>query len=310
MSEWDNNSEEEESSFVSMADMMVGLLLIFIILLTYYVLTSQQAIEEADRVSKTEQAAVVARGIVLDRIRERIDDDRVEFDEATGTIRFSEEVLTFEPGDYSIPLEAAPVLANLANALAETLPCLAYIRDDQDLDCSWLLSAFREQDLFDRDLGDLQQFRPANAPPLLWIDGVFVEGHTDCTLFRGARNPDFENWVLGARRAGQTYLFLTDANQALGQIFSKNPYDQSTGFDAHRVLGVASYADRRPAQDFDDLRYPPDPRLGDDPRAECLDLARLERSATEADVMPQNRRNRRIDIRIVMGWTAQTLGGA
>jgi chemotaxis protein MotB len=308
MSEWDNQREEEESSFVSMADMMVGLLLIFIILLTYYVLTSQQAIQEAERVSKTEQAAVVTRGIILDRIRERIDDDRVEFDEATGTIRFSEEVLTFEPGDYSIPAEAAPVLDNLANALAETLPCLAYIDNPSELDCSWLLAAFRDQDLFERDLGDLRQFRTDGQPPLLWIDGVFVEGHTDCTLFRRAASPDFENWVLGARRAGQTYLFLTTANDRLGQIFSKNPHDRSTGFDAHRILGVASYADRRPAQDFNDFDYPPDPRLSSTPREACQALAQIERAALAGDPMPQNRRNRRIDIRIVMGWTAQSLG--
>jgi len=292
-----------------MADMMVGLLLIFIILLTYYVLTSQQTIEKADRISKTEQAAVVARGIVLDRIRERVDNDRVEFDQATGTIRFSEEVLTFDPGDYSIPQEAIPVLANLADALAEALPCLAYIRHHSGLDCSWLLEEFLKQDLFDRDIGDLHQFRPKNAPPLLWIDGVFIEGHTDCTLSRRVADPDFENWVLGARRAGQTYLFLTAENPLLGQIFSKNPHDQSTGFGAHRVLGVASYADRRPAQDFDNQQYPrEDPRLSADHRAKCLELAQLERTSSAEGPMPQNRRNRRIDIRIVMGWTAQNPG--
>lgn len=308
MRDWEDTVEEEESSFVSMADMMVGLLLIFIILLTYYVLTSQQAINAAERVSKTEQAAVVARGIVLNRIKDQVDDDRIEFDETTGTIRFSENVLSFTSGDYEIPADAKPALRHMADALAETLPCLSHIENASRLDCSWLRQAFEDQTMFDRDLGEISDFRPADDEPLLWIDGVFVEGHTDCTPFRSSSGGDFGNWVLGSQRAAQTYLFLTDHNSALGRIFSKNPFESSTAVEAHRVLGVASYADRRPARDFDQKAYPPDPRLEDDFTESCEALALEEAQALRDGKAPQNRRNRRIDIRIVMGWTAQASG--
>lgn len=308
MSEWDGHQEEEESSFISMADMMVGLLLIFIILLTYYVLRSQQEIREADRVSKTEQAAVVARGIILNQIRDRLDDDRIEFDETTGTIRFSEEVLTFEPGDYSIPNSADAVLAKLADALTKTLPCLAHLQSDSELDCGWLNQEFEDQDFIDRDLGDLARYRPTGEPPLIWIDGVFVEGHTDCTQFQSS-NPDFRNWVLGSQRAATTYLFLTDTSPDLGRIFSKDPDFEATAATAHRVLGVASYADRRPARDFTLNQYPRDHLRSEDPMVACNAMAAEERSAKDG-AMTQNRRNRRIDIRIVMGWTSTKEGGA
>lgn len=307
-SEWGDVPEEEESSFISMADMMVGLLLIFIILLTYYVLRSQQEIKEADRVSKTEQAAVVARGIVLNRIRDRVDDDRIEFDETTGTIRFSEQVLTFEPGRDVIPNSAKPVLTEMAGALAETLPCLAHLEDASVLDCSWITEAFLLQELVDRDLGDLVRYRPDGERPLIWIDGVYVEGHTDCTKFSGA-DPDFRNWILGAQRAGRTYLFLTEARPELSDIFSKDPLSNVTATSAHRILGVASYADRRPARDFGSGAYPPDHLLAADADAACDDLASEERGAEAvSDVLPQNRRNRRIDIRIAMGWTSERGG--
>lgn len=304
MSEWVDNHEEEESSFVSMADMMVGLLLIFIILLTYYVLRSQQEISEADRVSKTEQAAVAARGIILNQIRDRINDDRIEFDAMTGTIRFSEEVLTFEPGDFGIPAAAEPVLEKLASALTATLPCLAHLPDQKELDCDWLDQEFEMQNIIDRDLGHLNRFRPEDAPPLIWIDGVFVEGHTDCTLFNSA-DPDFRNWVLGSQRAANTYRFLTSVAGGLGEIFSKDPEVDGT---AHRILGVASYADRRPARNFEQAEYPSDHRLSDNPSTACQVFAREERNAA-AGIMTQNRRNRRIDIRIVMGWTTRQMDG-
>lgn len=304
MTDWEDESTEEESSFITMADMMVGLLLVFIILLTYYVLTSQQAINAAERVSKTEQAAVVTRGIVLNRIRDRIDDDRIEFDATTGTIRFSENVLTFKSGDYEIPERARPSLLDMAEAMAEALPCLSYLDDiEQTLDCSWLQEDFLDQNWFDRNLGSLQEFRPPEQPPLIWIDGVFVEGHTDCQPVRG--KGDFGNWELGAQRAAQTYLLMTAQNPQLGRIFSKDPFNPETMAGAHRILGVASYADRRPARDFGKRTYPADPRLSSNFTEACQDLVRNEVARDGKSPPPQNTRNRRIDIRIVMGWTTQ-----
>lgn len=304
MSQWEDSAAEEESSFVSMADMMVGLLLIFIILLTYYVLQSRKAVEEAETVSRVEQAAREARGLVLNQIRDRVDDDRIEFDAATGTIRFSEDVLTFASGDDTIPTSAEPVLQTMADALAETLPCLAFLDAPRAaLDCSWIESQFSELRVDGRRLGDLGQFRNLDAP-LIWIDGVYIEGHTDCTQFRGDAD-GFNNWVLGARRAGRTYLTMTGHNSDLGRIFSKSPFDVDTDQDAHRVLGVASYADRRPARDFDADDYPADPRLREDAASACQGQLNDERNRPDQAPLTQNERNRRIDIRISMGWTTE-----
>lgn len=304
MSQWDEAGVEEESSFISMADMMVGLLLIFIILLTYYVLESRKTVEEAQTVSRVEQAAREARGLVLNRIRDRVDDDRIEFDAATGTIRFSENVLTFSTGDDSIPQSAEAVLNTMSDALAETIPCLAYLENASDtIDCSWIEGQFSDLEVNGRPLGALERFRDLDAP-LIWIDGVYIEGHTDCTQFRGDAD-GFGNWVLGARRAGRTYLHMTRHNPDLGRIFSKNPYAVSTASDAHRVLGVASYADRRPARDFDAEGYPDDPRLEDNFSAACQRLLAAERAREPSAPLAQNERNRRIDIRISMGWTTE-----
>jgi|TARA_R110000744_G_scaffold61821_7_gene127703 hypothetical protein len=302
MTGWgEQGQEEEESSFISMTDMMVGLLLIFIILTTFFALQAHAVIESAARVSKVEQAAVVARGILFDRVQELLDDDRIQFDETTGTIRFSDDVLRFGTGSDVIPPTSFEVLRQLADALAASVPCLAHIDAPEgvsapSIDCSWLEIDFAAQDLFDRDLGRLADYRPPadeDSPPLIWIDAVFIEGHTDCVPF-GRAEPDFGNWQLGASRAGRTILFLLEHNRVLGWIFSKNPDVPEQARDAQRVLGVASYADRRPAHSIGVNAYPDDARRSEDWQSRC---GALDREALN--------RNRRIDIRIVMGWTAQ-----
>lgn len=302
MGEWSDTHQEEESSFISMTDMMVGLLLIFIILTTFFALQARDVIEAADRVSKVEQAAVVARGILFNRIRDQIDDDRIEFDATTGTIRFSDDVLRFRTGSDAIPETSHDVLRVLADTLADTIPCLAHLEptgeasEDSEIDCSWLEEDFAQQELFDRQLGSLADFRPSESEdgaPLIWIDGVFVEGHTDCVPF-GRVEPDFGNWQLGAGRASRTLLFLVDHNATLFQIFSKDPDDPQQARDAQRVFGVASYADRRPAHQIGASTYP------DDARREADWLSACNALSTET-----HDRNRRIDIRIVMGWTAR-----
>jgi len=301
MSGWESDTEEEESSFVSMTDMMVGLLLIFIILTTFFALQARNVIDAAARVSKVEQAAVVARGILFQRIQDQLDDDRIEFDAATGTIRFSDDVLRFATSSDIIPESSFEVLQLLADALAESVPCLAHM-DAIGLnptllpDCSWLEEDFLGQSYFDRDLGRLADYRPIiddEQPPLIWIDAVYIEGHTDCVPF-GRREPDFGNWQLGASRASRTLLFLMNHNAALGRIFSKNPDLPGQAREAQRVFGVASYADRRPAQAIGSNVYPDDPRRSGDWQSECSAQDRSDQD-----------RNRRIDIRIVMGWTAQ-----
>jgi len=301
MSGWESESEEEESSFISMTDMMVGLLLIFIILTTYFALQAQNMIDAADRISKVEQAAVVARGILFQRIRDQLADERIESDPVTGTIRFSDDVLRFETSSDVIPESSFEILEVLADALAESVPCLAHMdtygsEEILEPDCTWLEEGFLAQERFERSLGNLADYRPiddANAPPLIWIDAVYIEGHTDCIPF-GRREPDFGNWQLGASRASRTLLFLLGHNDALGRIFSKNPELRGQARHAQRVFGVASYADRRPAHVIGSNVYPDDPRRSEGWETQCSAQDRLDQE-----------RNRRIDIRIVMGWTAQ-----
>lgn len=303
MSDWEEHAVEEESSYISMTDMMVGLLLIFIILLTYFVMQSRSEAEAASRVSKVEQAAVVARGLIFDRIESRIDDDRVDFDANSGTIRFSDEILRFASNSSEIPIESYDVLSNLAAQLAATVPCLAHLDSDQPdrLDCSWLDENFAERGwaIFGRDLGSFEDFRQddSTGAPNIWIDGVIVEGHTDCVPFGGV-DPDFGNWRLGAERAARTYLFLTEQSPTLEQIFSKDPDDPVQAGSAHRVMGVASFADRRPASSFSANEYPNDPRRAG---SEWLSACGAQMSGSDG----QMDRNRRIDIRIILGWTTQ-----
>ena len=307
MSDWsEETKQEEESSFISMADMMVGLLLIFIILLTYYVLTAQEAIEDANTASATENAAKVARALIIRQLDEQIDDEGVLFDQTTGTIRFEDNVLRFGSGQDQLPESSLGLLETVADELARTIPCLAHVDrqiagPDSNNDCSWLFEAFLDQDLIDRNLGELEQYR--GSPPAIWVDAVSIEGHTDCQRFPRFDDVDLGNWVLGSQRAARTYLFMTRSNPLLGQIFSKDPADPAVSIGAHRVLGVASYADRRPAREFGSNVYPEDPRLEPDFASACSALVQAE--SERPYEVTQNTRNRRIDIRIVMGWTAQ-----
>jgi hypothetical protein len=309
MSGWGDQGGEEESSFISMTDMMVGLLLIFIILTTFFALQAHAVIDEAAAVSRVERAAVVARSILFQHVQRQLDDDRIQFDETTGTIRFSDDVLRFGTNSDVIPQSSFEVLRQLADTLAASLPCLTHVDVPPGLvapsiDCDWLKDEFRSQFTTGNNQGqlvgnpgyaELANYRPSangSDAPKIWIDAVFIEGHTDCVPF-GRAEPDLGNWQLGASRASRTILFLLDHNPMLGWIFSKNPDEAAQATGAQRVLGVASYADRRPAHAIGRNTYPNDPRRNDDWRTEC--------NIQGQDTLD---RNRRIDIRIVMGWTA------
>ncbi len=105
--------------------------------------------------------------------------------------------------------------------------------------------------------------RDASCPPLGHkIESVFIEGHTDSDHFAGAAGLR-DNWDLSVARATNTYRQLTAMRSELENLCLSS----NTG-NCNPILSVSGYADKRPVANSTD-------------------------EATK-------RRNRRIDIRILM----------
>ncbi|MBK5910628.1 hypothetical protein CCR85_03860 [Rhodothalassium salexigens] len=234
-----DEADQEDSVFVSMTDMMVGLLLIFLILLLHYALKAVEVIDSAD-------AETRARAALLTEIQGRLDTAgvAVEVSEDGSVIRLPEDQLRFDTNTANIKPQYEPGLRTVADVFARMVPCFGYL------------------DGFDRAVCGAM-----DNPHDVWVESIFLEGHTDC---EGAAA---RNWTLSSERAVEVFRFLTEQRPELAELRSRAP-----DLGGQRVLGVVGFADRRPAQHFD-----------------------AGAPACEAFTEQQKAQNRRIDFRFVMG---------
>jgi chemotaxis protein MotB len=133
----------------------------------------------------------------------------VAIDPASGVITLPADIL-FPRGIAELNEGGIEVLNSAKVSLNEILPCYIYSERKNRYRC------------------------PTN-PNEVEIETIFIEGHTDSTpLQRGI----YTNWHLGLDRARSVYQVLT-----LGPIIN---FKNERGLD---VVGISSYADKRPAKD-------------------------------------------------------------
>jgi len=262
--------EEEESYFVSMTDIMVGMLFVFIILLMYFVFRIQNTSEPmvplsehrallADRdklaeslklatyrISELEkelnrlnqnplekylkQADAARENILSDLQRSMknipgISEGDVRVIAEQGILRLSGDMLfpnrvsTIAPGS---PSERA--IKALSTALANVLPCFS--------------------------VGPASNPIKACNPNAVFIDAVFIEGHTDNVPITGLLEGSIkDNLSLSARRAINTTQAIYADQPRLGQMFSISPSQEGRqlGEGTSPLVNPAAFGDTRPA---------------------------------------------------------------
>lgn len=198
---------EEESYFVSMTDMMVGLLFIFILMLMYFALQYQKTTEQLTNANQT-------RGEILVKIEESLKDQgfKVEISPESGILRLNEKVLQFSTDSAVVEPQYHGVIAALANALGDVLPCYSNEHTYSDKLCT-------------------------ENKEKHWLEAVFIEGHTDNVGYLA------NNLKLSTQRAANTYMELAKARAEIETL--KNS-------DGQPLLSVSGYADKRPLSESKD----------------------------------------------------------
>jgi chemotaxis protein MotB len=266
----EQQEQGEESYFISMTDIMVGMLFVFIILLMYFVFRIQNTdepviplseyhklLEDRDdslsklhdaRIRITELESEVKRlnenplekylkladetraNILLELQRSMknvpgINEGDVRVIPEQGILRLSGDML-FPRGVSSI-LPGSPsdnAVKSLAMALSKVLPCFS--------------------------LGPASHPNKACNPNAVFIDAVFVEGHTDNLAINGLLDGNIkDNLSLSARRAINTVQTLYADQPQLGQMFSISPSQEGRelGSGNSPLINPAAFGDTRPA---------------------------------------------------------------
>ena len=241
-----------DSYFISMTDMMVGVLFVFIIIVSYFVLELQKTIdsneviprpvhesiirikdqkidkleEELERLRRNswEQYAIAAnnkRSEIIRAISDVLKREGIKFtaDPVMGVIRLEGDGL-FNQGSSDLEARVGAVerIKKLSTALYDNIQCYGLHAAQQKL----LLP---------------NNFKRCN-PDNVFIEAVYVEGHSDSDGFRGTlRDGSRNNLELSARRATNTYAQMAEFTSSLTAIV--NPLGQ-------QALSTAAYGSQRP----------------------------------------------------------------
>jgi len=257
------DSEGEESYFISMTDIMVGMLFVFIILLMYFVFriqtttepmiplsvhqaalsdleTAKSRIKELEEEIKRLNLNPLERYLKLaDAAREGIlrdlksslkdvpgigeGDVRVIAEQGilrlSGDMLFPNGVSTIAPGS---PSDFA--VRTLSTALMKVLPCFS--------------------------LGPASNPIKSCNPNAIFIDAVFIEGHTDNGPIRGLLEGSIkDNLSLSARRAINTVQSVYSDQPRLAHMFSISPSQEGRqlGEGTSPLINAAAFGETRPA---------------------------------------------------------------
>ncbi|MET4481574.1 hypothetical protein [Bradyrhizobium sp. F1.13.3] len=262
--------EEEESYFISMTDIMVGMLFVFIILLMYFVFRIQNQSEpvvplsehrailiERDRLAENLRLATsritelenevkrlnknplekylkladAARESILWDLQRSmksipgIADGDVKILPEQGILRLSGDMLF--PNGVSMIVPGSPserAVKALSVALAKVLPCFS--------------------------VGPASNPTKACNPNAVFIDAVFVEGHTDNAPIKGLLEGSIkDNLSLSARRAINTTQTIYADQPKLWQMLSISPSQEGRplGEGTSPLINAAAFGDTRPA---------------------------------------------------------------
>lgn len=271
-----NGEESEDSYFVSMTDIMVGMIFVFIILLMFFVFrirstnepmvpasTYESVVKQRNTAVKQRDAAVKQRDIALDEIaklRKQIErlrrnplekylqsattvqgqilqtlkrdivesggmkpkDIKVVAEQGilrlTGDVLFPRGMSSITPGS---PGDKA--IQALALALSKVLPCFS--------------------------IGPASHPNKQCNPNAVFIDNVFIEGHTDNQPIKGILAGGVsDNLTLSARRATNTEDKIYQYQPALLKMFSIVPSEegQKLGNGHSPLINASAFGDTRP----------------------------------------------------------------
>jgi len=234
--------EKDTDYFASMTDMMVGVLFVFVIMIAYFAfqITEQESVpkqiydevvaeneklkKEIEKLKRpnplevyinrgTEVRDEIVSQIIKELKSEGIDARSVQ----NGVVTISgKDMFATGRSDLESVEGALDRVATIAKILANRSACY---------------SATAENNSF---------YESCN-PERLFLEAIFVEGHTDDVQI-GGELPDGSrnNLELSARRATNTYAHMVQEVPDLQNF--KNPYDQQT-------LSVAAYGEQRPIAD-------------------------------------------------------------
>jgi flagellar motor protein MotB len=183
---------------------MSGLLIIFILAAVALIIELTQKSEKWDEVLAQVKAAEDARdGLIDDIVRELEEDGIRVIINGVGVVTIPESSLKFRSGSANIPQD--PATKTVVNRIGEVL--FVRLHDDPRAD---------------------------------FLDTIFVEGHTDCTTYRGLKFDD--NWDLSTTRSNNIWRYWST------MVFEPEPFSMAAleNKNGKPLFSVSGYGETRP----------------------------------------------------------------
>jgi len=197
-------AEEENPYWVSFSDLMSGLLIIFILAAVALIIELTQKSEKWDEVLAQVKAAEDARDGLIEGIVRELEKDGIKVViNGVGVITVPESSLKFRSGSADIPTDV--LTQRVVNRIGEVLFSKLY--DDSRAD---------------------------------FLDTIFVEGHTDCTTYRGRKFDD--NWDLSTTRSNNVWRYWST------MVFDLEPFSMAAleNKNGKPLFSVSGYGETRP----------------------------------------------------------------
>lgn len=206
--------------FASMTDMMVGILFIFIIMIAYFAFQVVSSNKENPLLVYIDRGEELRQGLA-----EKVADD----------LRKHNIDATVNPKNPGVvTLRGRGIFANGASSV-DSIPGskekIEYLSD----------VLFKKMDCYVYGSQSNPLSKECNNKSLIYLESVFIEGHTDNQAVPPGGLPDGSknNLELSARRATNTYKTLVEKNPNFTKY--KNPVNEE-------VLSVAAYGEQRPME--------------------------------------------------------------
>lgn len=197
-------ADEENPYWVSFSDLMSGLLIIFILAAVALIIELTQKSEKWDEVLAQVKAAEDARdGLVKDIVEELERAGIQVIINGIGVVTIPESSLKFRSGSAEIP---------------------------PDTDTQRIVTR----------IGDVLFGRLHADERAQFLDTIFVEGHTDCTNYRGAKFDD--NWDLSTTRSNNIWRYWS------GLEYEQAPFSLAALINSEQdpIFSVSGYGETRP----------------------------------------------------------------
>ena len=202
--------DEENPYWMSFSDLMSGLLIIFILAAIALIIELTEKTAQYDEVLKQVKEAEKARRSIVEEVKNKLTAQGISIiiNDSASVIRIPESSLKFEQGKADIPED--DVTQHVVRTTGQVL--FQALVDD---------------------------------PRTKYLDTVFVEGHTDCTPYRGWKFDD--NWDLSTKRSNALWRFWSEgvAYTKDGLPDTRTLADLTSG-SGSPLFSVSGYGETRP----------------------------------------------------------------